>query len=94
MMFIYGVRDRKRARFTQTYTDFTNESAIRTFLTICQDPRTTLGMYPSDYELYNLAQLIEETGEVIPVNIYLETGRKDIAYGILQPIKQAEDEAE
>lgn len=90
-MFIYGVFDRKSRRYTNTYTDFKDESAERTFIALCQDPHTYVGMFPEDYELWVLANLDEETGIIIPGKEYITTGRKEIKPNVLFKNEQATD---
>lgn len=93
-MYIYGVYDRKSARYTNTYTDYKNESAERTFLTLCQDKSTYIGLYPEDYELWLLADLDEQSGEIKPGKEYIVTGRRETQNNVLFKGKPTENNRE
>lgn len=90
-MFIYGIYDRKTARYTGTYTDFADEGRKRTFQTLANDPSTYIGLYPEDYELWVLGNLDDQTGIIIPGKEYLDTGRKEIKQIVRIESKAKED---
>lgn len=75
-MYIYGLRDRKRAKYNFIFTDASDDSAKRTFDTACNQPNTIMGMYPTDFELFNLGELDENSGVITGPQYYLETGRR------------------
>lgn len=69
MMNVYAVKDTKSQLFNNPFVQKTDGTAIRTFSAACEDPKTELNKYPSDFSLYNLGEYDPESGKIIQKDI-------------------------
>lgn len=65
---MYAVKDTKSQLFTMPHFQQSDGVAIRSFSTACEDPKTDLNKYPSDFSLYHVGSFHVETGELTPVS--------------------------
>lgn len=69
------IRDVKTALYERPFTCRHIGEALRDFGTLCKNKETKYGLYPSDFELYQVGEFDDETGALIPMNpIHLDSG--------------------
>lgn len=64
---MYSIRDSKGDFYDRIFLQLTHGEAERTFTTIANDPKTPIGQYPEDYDLYFLGEFDNVTGIITPV---------------------------
>lgn len=70
-MKIYGLKD-KAVGFIQIFCGNNDYHAKRNVMdTLNKDQKCVFATYPSDFELYRLAKLDEDTGEIVADKAYL-----------------------
>lgn len=65
---IYSVFDTKSKLYSMPHFQPSDGVAIRDFSTACQDEKTKLNQYPSDFSLYAVGKFNVETGEIEACN--------------------------
>jgi len=64
---LFSVFDTKSQVFSNPFASIREEAAERDFLNACNDPESVLFKNPSDYALYYLAELDDNTGGIFPI---------------------------
>lgn len=64
-MKLYSVYDEVAQTFNAPFPEANNQSAIRSFQSVCLDSASVLNKYPADYYLYAIGELDEHTGEIM-----------------------------
>lgn len=65
-MKLSALYDRATEAHAAIMTTRTRAEAIRSFKEACKNPETPIHQNPSDYELWELGEYNEETGEITP----------------------------
>lgn len=65
-MKLYSVYDEVAQTFNSPFPEANNQSAIRSFGSVCLDSGSVINKYPADYYLYAIGELDEHTGEIKP----------------------------
>lgn len=63
-----SVRDSKAGVFNQPFFSRTLGEAERNFAELVKDPKSFVAKYPDDYDLYQVAEYDDQTGQVIPLD--------------------------
>lgn len=61
---VYAVRDLKAQAFLSPFFCPTIGVALRSFAEVANDTKTSIGKYPSDYELFELGLYDDNTGRI------------------------------
>ncbi len=64
-MKLYSVYDEVAQTFNAPFPEANDNSAMRAFGTVCNDPASILSKHPGDYYLYKVGSMDEHTGELI-----------------------------
>ena len=59
-MKLYSIKDTKN-KFMRPFEEVNNDMAIRTLKAIANDKNTQVGMFPEDFELWEIGTFNEET---------------------------------
>lgn len=62
---VFSVLDAKVGAFAQPWFSATLGSGIRAFVEAARDPNTTLAKHPADFELWQLGEFDDSTGEFL-----------------------------
>lgn len=60
---IYSIRDQKSEVFNTPFYQSTHGEAERNFHHLCNDQKSTIAQYPSDFDLYYLGEYDDNTGQ-------------------------------
>lgn len=63
-MNLYSVYDEVAQTFNAPFPEANNQSAIRSFQSVCMDSGSVINKYPADYYLYAIGELDEHTGDI------------------------------
>ncbi len=66
---IYSIYDEKATVYQNLITFNTNGQALRVLADIVQDPKTTINKHPSDYKLYRLGSVDDNSGVITPLPV-------------------------
>jgi len=61
---IFTIKDSKAEIYMQPFFQKTIGEAERSFTTLAQDQKSTVSMYPEDYDLYYLGEMDDQTGKI------------------------------
>lgn len=64
---IYSIRDSKGELYNQPFFLNTHGEAERTFRSLANDPKSMVGMYPEDYDLFHIGEFDDSTGVLTPL---------------------------
>lgn len=81
---VYTIRDSKSEMFHPPFLQKAKGEAERTFTQLANDPETSIGRFPEDYDLYYLGQFDDNSGRYTT----LDTPKHQIkAINVLKPKK-------
>lgn len=58
----YSIRDQKGEIFHPPFYKKTHGEAERDFTTLCSDDKSTVAMFPEDFDLYHVGEFDDNTG--------------------------------
>ncbi|QCS37083.1 nonstructural protein [Tortoise microvirus 50] len=61
-MKVFSIYDKKACTFSPSFTCSHAAEAARSFADLCNDPKTTIFKFSSDFALYELAEFDQSTG--------------------------------
>lgn len=64
---IMAIRDSKASLYQHFHTLRSKSEAIRSLQIAVNDPKNMIGQYPSDYELFQIGTIDDESGAVTPM---------------------------
>jgi len=65
---MYSVRDAKSEIFHPPFFQKTHGEAERTFHKLCNDEKSSMFIYPEDYDLYYVGEYDDNTGKLAPLD--------------------------
>lgn len=65
---MYCVRDSKAEIYNNPFFSITHAEAERTFQSAVRDPKTKVGQYPEDFDLYYVGTYDDNTGKIMPTD--------------------------
>jgi len=66
MKILVALYDRATEAFAPVMTVHTRGEAIRSFRNECQNKQSPIAQHPTDYELWQIGQYNDQTGEIEP----------------------------
>ena len=73
-VYIYAIKDVKRGSFMNLWTEANDDTAMRNFDSIKRDRSTLIGMYPGDFELWNIGSFNDKSGALETTLYYVSGG--------------------
>lgn len=64
---VYSVRDAKSEIYNMPFYGQTHGEAERSFVTVVNDPKSSINQFPEDYDLYHLGTYDQKTGILVPL---------------------------
>lgn len=71
IFFVYAIQDAKAEAFMNPFFKPTRAMAQRDFELACQDPNSLMSKTPQDFQLFELGQFDDDTGELKPTMVTL-----------------------
>lgn len=68
IMKVFGVYDSKALAFLQPFFSNSNGAAVRAFADAVCDGKSPIAMHPGDYQLYELGEFDDHSGELSPLS--------------------------
>lgn len=65
---VFSIRDSKSELFGTPFFNITHGEAERNFKTLVNDPKSSVSVYPEDFDLYYLGTYDDITGKVVPID--------------------------
>lgn len=64
---MFAVRDVKADQFLSPFCSPNGGSALRSFCDAVQNENSLINKHPEDYQLYEVGEYVEQSGEIVPV---------------------------
>lgn len=65
---VYSIRDSKGEKYFPPFYKTTHGEAERDFTTAARDAKSTISLYPEDFDLYYLGTYDDESGKLSPLD--------------------------
>lgn len=72
---VYSIRDRKTEVYNTPFFQKSHGEAERSFTSMSMDTKSTINMYPEDYDLYYIGEYDTDKGLLIPLDSPLHVSK-------------------